>query len=318
MGEPGEVVKRWTRKLSEPAPYVPSSLEEPLEVPGPGAWIVEASSPSGEHDSDWLLITPLAMAVKVAAQEVRCSWPMPPRARPRSNADVVLFVRSYDNQTHFTRLQGRTDEAGPRPDCADGPRTACRSSSPGRVLTACSPSLAAMRATSLRIGTRLAAHTCCPDRTAVQARRDGGRQAVPAQPRQWALFPWPGPPCACAPMTRNPGRPAPRSSPPIPSAPRRSSSPWPRMPRSANGASWSTMSRREPVPPAGPERVPRGGVQASRVHRLGGALRQSVSRQPRQGAHHRLALLRRPRGQCERPRHRHRAGLLAPVEPLGR
>ena len=111
MGAPGQEVKRWTRKLSEPAPYVPSSLEETLEVPGPGAWVVEASSGS-ERASDWLLITPLAMALKMAPEEAAVFVANATTGEAARNADVVLYARSYDNQTLYTRLQGRTDEQG--------------------------------------------------------------------------------------------------------------------------------------------------------------------------------------------------------------
>ncbi|MFL5349190.1 MAG: MG2 domain-containing protein, partial [Hyalangium sp.] len=111
MGAPGPEVKRWTRQLSAPTPHAPSSLEETIDVPGPGAWIVEASS-GKEHASDWLLITPLAMAVKVAPQEVAVFVADATTGEAAKNAEVVVFASSYDNQTRYTRLGGRTDEAG--------------------------------------------------------------------------------------------------------------------------------------------------------------------------------------------------------------
>ncbi|HYH98933.1 MG2 domain-containing protein, partial [Hyalangium sp.] len=111
MGAPGAVVKQWTRKLTTPAPHMPSSLAEPLEVPGPGAWIVEAAS-GKQTASDWLLITPLAMVLKVAHEDVAVFVADATTGEAARNAEVVVFVSSYDSKTHYFRLQGRTDEAG--------------------------------------------------------------------------------------------------------------------------------------------------------------------------------------------------------------
>ncbi len=111
LGTPGEVVRRWTRKLSAPGPHVPSSLEETLELPGPGAWSVEASS-AGLSTSDWVLVTPLAMVLKVAPTEVAVFVADAMTGKAAKGAEVVLFVNSYDRQTRYTRLQGRTDDAG--------------------------------------------------------------------------------------------------------------------------------------------------------------------------------------------------------------
>ena len=111
MGPPGEVVKQWTRSLSAPAPYAPSSLQEVLEVPGPGAWIVEATS-GKERATDWLLITPLAMALKVSHDEVAVFVANAVTGEAARNADVVVSTSSYDNQTIYTRFEGRTDDAG--------------------------------------------------------------------------------------------------------------------------------------------------------------------------------------------------------------
>ncbi|WP_224360780.1 alpha-2-macroglobulin family protein [Hyalangium versicolor] len=111
MGAPGEVVKRWTRKLTAPSPYAPSAVQETIEVPGAGAWIVEASS-NKESASDWLLITTLAMEVKVSPKEVAVFVANAITGEAARNADIVVYTRSYDNQVRDTRLQGRTDEMG--------------------------------------------------------------------------------------------------------------------------------------------------------------------------------------------------------------
>ena len=111
MGAPGEVVKRWTRKLTVPSPYVPSSLEEVLEVPGPGTWIVEASG--GQLTaSDWLLITPLAMVLKVAPNEAAVFVADAKTGEDAKSAEVVVFASSNDGQTRYSRFQARTDENG--------------------------------------------------------------------------------------------------------------------------------------------------------------------------------------------------------------
>jgi hypothetical protein len=111
MGAPGAVVSQWTRKLSAPSPHAPGSLEETISVPGPGAWTVEASS-GEQRASDWLLITPLAMVVKVAPEEAAVFVADAMTGEAARNADVVVFASSYENQTRYARLQGRTDEAG--------------------------------------------------------------------------------------------------------------------------------------------------------------------------------------------------------------
>lgn len=111
MGAPGEVVKRWSRKLTAPAPYAPSSVEEPLEAPGPGTWIVEASG-GNQSTSDWLLITPLAMVLKTAPTEAAVFVANALTGEATPNAEVVLFVSSYDDQTRYAQFQARTDETG--------------------------------------------------------------------------------------------------------------------------------------------------------------------------------------------------------------
>lgn len=111
MGTPGEVVKRWTRKLTAPAPYAPASMEEPIEVPGPGTWIVEAKD-GEQRASDWLLVTPLALVLKTAPTEAAVFVADATTGEATPNAEVVVFVSSYDNQTRYTQFQGRTDETG--------------------------------------------------------------------------------------------------------------------------------------------------------------------------------------------------------------
>lgn len=111
MGAPGEVVKRWTRKLTVPGPYILSSLAEVLEVPGPGTWIVEASG-GKLSASDWLLITPLAMVLKTAPTEAAVFVADAATGEAARNAEVVVFTSSSDGQTRYARFQGRTDEAG--------------------------------------------------------------------------------------------------------------------------------------------------------------------------------------------------------------
>ncbi|WP_317987806.1 alpha-2-macroglobulin family protein [Hyalangium gracile] len=111
VGPAGDEVKRWSRKLTAPAPYAPGSAEEVFEVPGAGAWVVEAFS-GKVSASDWLLLTPLAMVVKVAPKEVAVFVADATTGAAARNAEVAVSVRSYENQTHYTRFQGRTDETG--------------------------------------------------------------------------------------------------------------------------------------------------------------------------------------------------------------
>ena len=111
LGAPGQEVKRWTRKLTESGPHVPGSLEEPLELTGPGAWSVEATS-GKETAKDWLLVTPLAAALKIAPTEAAVFVADAVTGEAAKGAEVVVFVRSYDNDQHYTRAQGRTDENG--------------------------------------------------------------------------------------------------------------------------------------------------------------------------------------------------------------
>jgi alpha-2-macroglobulin len=110
LGEPGEVVKRWSRTLTSPKPYMPSSLEEEIAVPGPGTWIVEASG-GKLSTSDWLLLTPLAVVLKTAPTEAAVFVADAATGEAARNAEVVVFTRS-DSSTRYARFQGRTDEAG--------------------------------------------------------------------------------------------------------------------------------------------------------------------------------------------------------------
>jgi uncharacterized protein YfaS (alpha-2-macroglobulin family) len=111
MGAPGQVVKRWTRKLTESAPHVPGVLEEPLELSGPGAWSVEASS-GNLAAKDWLLVSPLAMALKIASNEVAVFVTDAVTGEAAKGAEISVFTRSYDRDYRTSRVQGRTDEHG--------------------------------------------------------------------------------------------------------------------------------------------------------------------------------------------------------------
>ncbi|HEX8701877.1 MAG TPA: MG2 domain-containing protein, partial [Myxococcaceae bacterium] len=111
LGAPGAEVKRWTRKLSEPGPHVPGTLEEPLDLKGPGAWSVEVTD-GKQTSKDWLLVTPLAMALKIAPTEVAVFVTDAVTGEAAKNAEVAVFANSYDNNYHHTRVQGRTDENG--------------------------------------------------------------------------------------------------------------------------------------------------------------------------------------------------------------
>jgi hypothetical protein len=111
LGTPGPEVKRWTRKLSEPGPHVPGTLEEPLELTGPGAWSVEVTD-GKQTAKDWLLVTPLAMALKIAPNEVAVFVTDAVTGEAAKSADVAVFASSYDSDRRYTRAQGRTDENG--------------------------------------------------------------------------------------------------------------------------------------------------------------------------------------------------------------
>lgn len=109
--EQGEIVKQWTRTLSEPAPHVPSSLEETIDVPGPGIWSIQATN-ERFRAADWLLITPLAMVLKIAPTEAVVFVADSTTGEAVKNAEVALFARTHDSERSYTRLEGRTDETG--------------------------------------------------------------------------------------------------------------------------------------------------------------------------------------------------------------
>jgi uncharacterized protein YfaS (alpha-2-macroglobulin family) len=111
LGDPGESVKQWTRKLSAPSQHAPSSAEEVLEVPGPGAWSVEAFS-GDLKTKDWLLISPLAMALKVTQDEVAVFVTDAMTGEAAKNAQVVVFTSRYNNERTYATFEGRTDSAG--------------------------------------------------------------------------------------------------------------------------------------------------------------------------------------------------------------
>ena len=72
---------------------------------------MEASG-GNQSTSDWLLITPLALVLKTAPTEAAVFVADATTGEAIPNAEVVVFVTSYDNQTRYTQFQARTDETG--------------------------------------------------------------------------------------------------------------------------------------------------------------------------------------------------------------
>ena len=106
------VVRRWTHDTNDTGEHRPGQqaivFDETLPA---GAYVLEARA-SGKTARDLLLVTRSALVMKTAGRQALVYVCDAIDGSPMSDADVVVWFKSYANNRSWSRLEGRTDDDG--------------------------------------------------------------------------------------------------------------------------------------------------------------------------------------------------------------
>ncbi|MHB8873529.1 MAG: alpha-2-macroglobulin family protein [Myxococcaceae bacterium] len=109
-GAPLETVRSWTVPATVSGPYMPGSGSFSLDVPKPGAYLLEAQG-EGVHAEALVLVTPLATLVKVTADQVLVWTVDALTGQAAGGAQVTLYTRAQSSY-EYARHAGKSDENG--------------------------------------------------------------------------------------------------------------------------------------------------------------------------------------------------------------